>query len=62
MTYVNGDKIQANFVMGQPHGICQVTFGTTGKIRYARFERGKRLEWLDDAINKMAKILKNIKW
>lgn len=62
VTYVNGDKIEGVFCQGQPSGICQITFGATGRVRYARFERGLRVLWLDDAIQKMAKMLKGIKF
>lgn len=58
LTYTNGDTIQGNFMHGQPHGVHLYTFHSTAKKdhrgvtvarkRGARYERGERVEWLDE--------------
>ena len=58
LTYANGDTLQGNFLHGQPHGVLLYTFHSKAKKngrgqlvarrRGARYERGERVEWLDD--------------
>lgn len=58
LTYCNGDTLQGNFLHGQPHGVLLYTFHSTAKsngrgkliarTRGARFERGERIEWIDE--------------
>ncbi len=45
LTYVNGDTLTGPFVQGQPHGLIEVKFGRTGRIRFATYERGTRVSW-----------------
>jgi hypothetical protein len=46
LKYVNGDTLTGPFVQGQPHGLIEVKFARTGRIRYAHFTRGIRTSWV----------------
>lgn len=45
--YCNNDTIEGHFLHGQPHGTVVYTFAGTGKIKYARYENGTRIEWIN---------------
>ena len=67
VTYVNGDKIEGNFVRGHPHGVCQYHFsGTCGReprMRFAEYVNGTRTRWLDQAIQLAKdKIARTLVW
>lgn len=44
--FVNGDSITGTFVHGQPHGVFKVIFSAKGRVRYATYERGTRVQWI----------------
>mmetsp|Transcript_28230 Transcript_28230/g.62535 ORF Transcript_28230/g.62535 Transcript_28230/m.62535 type:complete len:300 (-) Transcript_28230:97-996(-) len=58
LTYTSGDTLTGHFLHGQPQGVAMYAFESTAKVdakgkrqvrkRGARFERGYRVEWLDD--------------
>ena len=58
LTYTNGDTLQGPFLHGQPHGVLIYAFNSTSKKnskgktivkkRAARFERGNRIEWIQE--------------
>jgi hypothetical protein len=58
LTYTNGDTIHGNFLHGQPHGVHRYTFHSAAhkdkrgvlaaRSRGARYDRGERVEWLDE--------------
>lgn len=54
MTYTNGDTIDGSFVRGLPHGTMVYTFASTGKTRIAKYERGKRSNWVVTRMNSRA--------
>lgn len=55
-TYVNEDIIEGNFIRGQPHGVLLYRFAN-GKVKYATFVRGQRMEWTSDVAINMKKTL-----
>jgi hypothetical protein len=67
LTYTNGDTIYGNFLHGQPHGVHLYTFHSSAKKdkrgvlvtkkRGARYERGERVEWLDQKSPQMKLLL-----
>ena len=68
LTYVNNDKIEGGFRRGQPHGVVQYHFASTGpsrpaRTRYALYHQGERRQWLDNNIERAkGKILKAMQW
>eukprot|EP01038_Epipyxis_sp_PR26KG_P005293 gene5293-7355_t len=46
MTYTNGDTIEGNFLNGLLEGTAVYKFINSGNIRYARYARGYRQEWI----------------
>eukprot|EP00606_Chrysophyceae_sp_TOSAG23-5_P001114 GSChrysophyteH2.ASY1.ANO1.1766.1 assembled CDS len=47
--FVNTDTISGLFEHGQPHGLMKVTFSKSKRIRWARYERGTRMEWVKES-------------
>lgn len=46
LIYMNYDTLEGNFHHGQPHGTMVYTFASTGKIRFGKYLRGDRIEWI----------------
>ena len=68
LTYINNDKIEGGFRCGQPHGVVQYHFASTGvyrtaRTRYAMYHQGERKNWLDNNIERAkSKMLKAMQW
>lgn len=58
LTYFNGDKIEGTMWKGQPNGVVQYHFATTKKIRYAHYEQGLRVKWMDAKVRKVKTMLR----
>jgi len=46
--YSNGDILEGPFVNGQPHGNLKYTFAVSHKKRWAEYNHGKRVKWLEN--------------
>ena len=61
-TFVNDDTLTGEFRHGQPHGIIEVLFHHSNRMRFALYERGTRKERIKNAkaMQKARKALENI--